>query len=37
MTPLPDLSNEQKLTYMYHMLKEQESRQKRALWYRVFK
>ncbi len=37
MAPLPDLSNEQKLTYTYHTLKNQESRHKRAMWYRFFK
>lgn len=37
MAPLPDLSNEQKLTFMYHTLKNQESRHKRAMWYRFFK
>ncbi len=37
MAPLPDLSNEQKLTYIYHMLKDQESRHKRAMWYKFFR
>lgn len=37
MAPLPDLSNEQKLTYIYHMLKDQEARHKRAMWYKFFK
>ena len=34
---LPEISNEQKLTYIYHTLKDQESRRRRALWYRVLK
>ncbi len=37
MAPLPDLSNEQKLTYMYHTLKDQESRHRRAVRYKFFK
>jgi hypothetical protein len=37
MSPLPDLSNEQKLTYIYHTLKDQESRRKRTMVYRLFK
>lgn len=36
-SPLPDLSNEQKLTYIYHTLKDQESRRKRAAWYKTLK
>ena len=35
--PLPDLSNVQKLTYIYYELKSQESRRKRAAWYRFLK
>lgn len=35
--PLPELSNEQKLTYIYHTLKAEESRRTRAKWYRFFK
>ncbi len=34
---LPEISNEQKLTYIYYTLKDQESRRKRAIWYRLFK
>lgn len=35
--PLPELSNEQKLTYIYHTLQAQESRRKRAAFYRFLK
>jgi hypothetical protein len=37
MSPLPEISNEQKLTYIYHALKDQEARRKRAMVYRLFK
>lgn len=35
--PLPEISNEQKLTYIYHSLKAQEARRKRAAWFRGLK
>jgi hypothetical protein len=34
---LPEISNEQKLTYIYYTLKNQEARHRRAMWYRIFK